>query len=665
MPLKVVFQEAPPYQLDYKSQLDTFVSHIHNKNPLYSIYENRNRFHKIIFKCGDDLRQDMLVMQVISIINRIWLRSGKDLRLIIFGVLNNSDRTGMIEMVSRAQTLREIQQEYGVIGSFKQDTIVKWLKRYNPNEFDYQMAFENFIHSCAGYVVITYLLGICDRHNDNIMVTTTGNLFHIDFGKFLGDAQMMAGFKRDRAPFVFTADMAFVINEGDKPSKNYQFFVELCCDCFTLVRKNGNFLLSLLSMMIPSGIYGLSQETIKYFHKALMPDMTDSQARSKFNRLIEKALNSFATQFNFFIHSIAQLKFNNSSNNSSPDALYAYQLPGKSRSDSDASVLNQHQNTDVPATEELTSLEDSCVFSFVKKRFTQSTDGYITNLEIVDIWKNVEKQEKVYYFKIKVDYKQFPETFVYRSYKEFVELYERLSRTFPLARFHRLVRSPILPRFNRDEIAFQRRSEIRSFLINLKSHADEISHSDIVYTFFHPILRDSDFAESQQQRRSGIPSPKGKAKIKLSFCYRDNGLNVLVCLVRNLPERGSAPDTYVKLYLMPDQAKLTKKKTRVINRNCHPIFMENIFYPCTKSELRSKILDVRFPNIYNVDTKILFSLGFGLEHGQSELVKQLPGSHWGSLEGVRSKHTDRELVSLENRKLEFFLKIYFWWIFHP
>lgn len=53
---------------------------------------------------------------------------------------------------------------------------------------------------------------------------------------------------------------------------------------------------------------------------------------------------------------------------------------------------------------------------------------------------------------------------------------------------------------------------------------------------------------------------------------------------RGLPRLSNAqePSTYVKVYLQPDIQKSTKRKTKVVRKNCHPSFMEMVrLYVCT------------------------------------------------------------------------------------
>jgi phosphatidylinositol-4-phosphate 3-kinase len=142
------------------------------------------------------------------------------------------------------------------------------------------------------------------------MVKKSGHIFHIDYGKFLGDHQMVGNFKRDRSPFVLTPDMVYVINGCEKkPTEKFHEFVDLCCKGFNVIRQNGNLLLNLFTLMASSGIPGVTYDAVRYVQRALLPDLSDSEAAATFARMIEESLSSWFTQWNFFFHNLAQMRF--------------------------------------------------------------------------------------------------------------------------------------------------------------------------------------------------------------------------------------------------------------------------------------------------------------------------------------------------------------------
>lgn len=90
--------------------------------------------------------------------------------------------------------------------------------------------FTNTFILSAGYCVITYLLGVGDRHMENIMLTPDGQLFHIDFGFILGNDP------KPMAPEV-RLTKAMIEAMGGHQTPLFNEFIKICITAFLSLRR--------------------------------------------------------------------------------------------------------------------------------------------------------------------------------------------------------------------------------------------------------------------------------------------------------------------------------------------------------------------------------------------------------------------------------------------
>uniref|UniRef100_A0AAY5EPD8 phosphatidylinositol-4,5-bisphosphate 3-kinase n=1 Tax=Electrophorus electricus TaxID=8005 RepID=A0AAY5EPD8_ELEEL len=281
--------------------------------PLWIVYNNKllvGDTMGIIFKNGDDLRQDMLTLQILRLMDILWKEANLDLRIVPYGCLATGDRTGLIEVVSYSETIANIQKNssnMAAAAAFNKDALLNWLKDKNPGDA-LEKAIEEFTLSCAGYCVATYVLGIGDRHSDNIMVRSTGQLFHIDFGHILGNFKSKFGIKRERVPFILTHDFIHVIQQGKTGNtEKFGSFRQNCEDAYLILRKNGNLFITLFALMLTAGLPELtSVKDIQYLKDSLALGKTDEDALKQFRQKFDEALReSWTTKVNWMAHNVA------------------------------------------------------------------------------------------------------------------------------------------------------------------------------------------------------------------------------------------------------------------------------------------------------------------------------------------------------------------------
>lgn len=139
----------------------------------------------------------------------------------------------------------------------------------------------------AGYSVLTYVLGVGDRHLDNLMLAPDGTLgcwlslnkghfFHVDFGYILG---------RDPKPYPPPVKVCkeMVDAMGGTGSPHYARFQSLCYTAFIGLRKNANLILNLFALMVNAGIQDIQLEPDKAVWKVSSVYKWRSRTRFKKN----------------------------------------------------------------------------------------------------------------------------------------------------------------------------------------------------------------------------------------------------------------------------------------------------------------------------------------------------------------------------------------------
>lgn len=244
--------------------------------------------YPVIFKTGDDLRQDQLVIQIITLFDQLLQKENLDLKVTPYKILATSTSAGLSQFIP-SMPLQAIVTKY----KNKGPVALTYLKQNNPDDKAplgiRKETMDTFVRSCAGYCVITYILGVGDRHLDNLLLAPDGHFFHADFGFILG---------RDPKPF---APAMKISNEmldamGGTNSEQYQQFRQYCFLAYSALRKSSNLILNLFSLMVDANIPDIRLEPDKAVVKVkerLQLELNEDNALRHLARVIDDNLYAF------------------------------------------------------------------------------------------------------------------------------------------------------------------------------------------------------------------------------------------------------------------------------------------------------------------------------------------------------------------------------------
>ncbi|PSS34047.1 hypothetical protein PHLCEN_2v1951 [Hermanssonia centrifuga] len=203
--------------------------------------------YPVIFKDGDDMRQDQLVIQLFTLMDKLLRKENLDLKVSPYDVLATGPSQGMVQFIP-SKTIATIVSENG--------TLLNYLRANYPDEgsvgtYGVEPAvIDTFVRSC------------------------------VDFGYILG---------RDPKPLAPPVKVCkeMIDAMGGVQSVHYARFKNFCFTAFTILRKSANLILNLVTLMVDANIPHIKHRDV---HEQVLGkfclDLTEEQAIEHFEKLL-------------------------------------------------------------------------------------------------------------------------------------------------------------------------------------------------------------------------------------------------------------------------------------------------------------------------------------------------------------------------------------------
>jgi hypothetical protein len=271
-----------------------------DNNPNNEILKRKNI--KFIIKKDKSLRKEQLISSLIDILQyKISTYNFEDENIDFnnfdliptYQIIMITKDVGLIEYIEDSITLRMINQ-HGY-------TLQNYILNCNANE-TLDKIKTKFMHSLSISSCISYIIGLGDRHLDNIMINKNGQIFHIDYG-YIMENPLTSIF--DMPQIKVTSDIIDFL--GGPHSIYYNNFKMLVIKIYNILRANRSILNIYFKFICESGYMNWDVVENKLNQK-LMNGMKCKDIEITLVNEIESA-NSFTNMFVDICHMYKQKLF--------------------------------------------------------------------------------------------------------------------------------------------------------------------------------------------------------------------------------------------------------------------------------------------------------------------------------------------------------------------